>query len=258
MENFNPQLHAWVLINLSEHWTNALFPLRRWNKMYSNQAESFNLWVRKERALSINRFMIEQNKRVQEFFYRRKVEAYNSRTNVGPRTKGKIREKIRLGESFACVKTIPTSCYLIHNWNTSYKVVLMDRTCSCLEWSMIWILCIHVCRARQASSLTIYDIVKGQQVVDAQRAIFNHLITPILAHLLLLPSELEVIYAKRNRTGEDTVLIRSPTTKRSVGRSRKNYSESQFQGKNINHYLRCSEACHNHRECKNSVHNNGV
>lgn len=50
------ELAKWVDDNGPQHWSNALFPYRRWDKLYTNIAESFNNWILKLKELDIIQF----------------------------------------------------------------------------------------------------------------------------------------------------------------------------------------------------------
>ncbi|RVW64911.1 hypothetical protein CK203_041918 [Vitis vinifera] len=50
---FNGDLARWVVENSLEHWAMSKFLKKRWDKMTTNIAESFNAWLREERHQTI-------------------------------------------------------------------------------------------------------------------------------------------------------------------------------------------------------------
>uniref|UniRef100_A0A5B6Z8C5 MULE transposase domain-containing protein n=1 Tax=Davidia involucrata TaxID=16924 RepID=A0A5B6Z8C5_DAVIN len=92
MHNFNPQLADWVKDNDSRHWANALFPLKRWDWMYSNPSESFNSWIGPLRECNIFQFMKDHVLKLTSFLMKKKVTLEKSKTPVGPRIEEKIRD----------------------------------------------------------------------------------------------------------------------------------------------------------------------
>ena len=59
LRTFNHDLAKWVEENDPQHWTISKFKKMSWDKMTSNQIESFNSWLRHERHHNICVFFIE-------------------------------------------------------------------------------------------------------------------------------------------------------------------------------------------------------
>ncbi|KAF7147594.1 hypothetical protein RHSIM_Rhsim03G0131400 [Rhododendron simsii] len=70
----SPELAKWVEDNGPQHWSSAFFPHRRWNKLYTNIAESFNNWILKLRDLDIIQFMKGHVNITSDMLFRRKME----------------------------------------------------------------------------------------------------------------------------------------------------------------------------------------
>ena len=62
--HFNENLARWVAENNSEHWVMSKFPKKCWDKMTSNIAESFNVWLREERHQTIYTLLKHMDKLV--------------------------------------------------------------------------------------------------------------------------------------------------------------------------------------------------
>ena len=55
---FNDNLDKWVVENNPKHWAMSKFLKKRWDKMTTNIAESFNAWLRDERHQKIYTLML--------------------------------------------------------------------------------------------------------------------------------------------------------------------------------------------------------
>ncbi|XP_059626251.1 uncharacterized protein LOC132269179 [Cornus florida] len=106
MASFRKELFDWVSENGPEHWANTLFPLPRWDIMYTNQAESFNAWVREERLLSIMRLMDGHLTRLTEFLYRKKMETERWPNPVGPNVEDKMKKRQLAAHGFSCMPLV--------------------------------------------------------------------------------------------------------------------------------------------------------
>ena len=60
LRKYNRPLATWIQKNEPEHCVMSKFPTRRWDKMATNLAESFNAWLRNECHHSIYNFNIER------------------------------------------------------------------------------------------------------------------------------------------------------------------------------------------------------
>ncbi|KAF7113726.1 hypothetical protein RHSIM_RhsimUnG0110500 [Rhododendron simsii] len=67
-------LSKWVEDNNPKHWSNAFFPYKRWDKMYTNLAECFNSWILPLRDLDIIQFMTGHVSKTTELLLRKHTE----------------------------------------------------------------------------------------------------------------------------------------------------------------------------------------
>ena len=74
LRKYNESLATWIEQNEPEHWAMSKFPKKRWDKMITNLAESFNAWLRNERHHSICSFIIEHMTKLGAMLVKHKVE----------------------------------------------------------------------------------------------------------------------------------------------------------------------------------------
>ncbi|RVW60120.1 hypothetical protein CK203_086578 [Vitis vinifera] len=91
---FNDNLGKWVAKNNPEHWAMSKFLKKRWDKMTSNIAESFNAWLRDERHQTIYTLLLMHMDKLVAMLdtHMRGTEKWKS--VVGPKTEEKLMSNI--------------------------------------------------------------------------------------------------------------------------------------------------------------------
>ncbi|KAL6333931.1 hypothetical protein AAG906_039345 [Vitis piasezkii] len=91
---FNDNLGKWVAENNPEHWAMSKFLKKRWDKMTSNIAESFNAWLRDERHQTIYTLLLMHMDKLVAMLdtHMRGIEKWKS--VVGPKTEEKLMSNI--------------------------------------------------------------------------------------------------------------------------------------------------------------------
>ncbi|WKA11339.1 hypothetical protein VitviT2T_028847 [Vitis vinifera] len=140
---FNGDLARWVAENSPEHWAMSKFLKKRWDKMTTNIAESFNAWLREERHQTIyTLLMMHMDKLVAMLdTHMRGTDKWKS--VVGPKTEEKLMSNITrsapitvmpyLGGTF---KVFTREVYLV--------VDMQQHKCTCLTWQMSGLPCPHL------------------------------------------------------------------------------------------------------------------
>ncbi|XP_059654712.1 uncharacterized protein LOC132301479 [Cornus florida] len=188
MRVFRGELCDWVLANSPEHWSNAMSTSKRWDKLYTNQVESFNAWVKEERKWTIL---------------------------VGDRIKEKIQKEQELALGFQSMRVSPTECTVYDQDRKPFRVVFgSENSCSCLKWTMSGIPCSHACYAIHELSLNIYEMLDPWFRVETQQKLCEHLISSIPMHDM---PNLAVVVAVAAADGESASHLRPPTVTRPPG-----------------------------------------
>ena len=92
LQKYNKSLATWIEQTEPEHWAMSKFPKKRWDKMTTNLAESFNAWLRNERHHSIRSFIIEHMTNLGAMFVKHKAESNAWKGIIGT----KIEEKVKI------------------------------------------------------------------------------------------------------------------------------------------------------------------
>ena len=110
---FNNNLARWVAENSPEHWVMSKFLKKHWDKMTTNNAESFNAWLRKERHQTIYTLLLMHMDKLVGMLDTHMHGTKKWKNVVGPKTKEKLMSNIMryglitmmpyLGETFRCL-----------------------------------------------------------------------------------------------------------------------------------------------------------
>eukprot|EP00261_Vitis_vinifera_P030664 XP_019071907.1 PREDICTED: uncharacterized protein LOC104882791 [Vitis vinifera] len=169
---FNGDLARWVAENSPEHWAMSKFLKKRWDKMTTNIAESFNAWLREERHQTIyTLLMMHMDKLVAMLdTHMRGTDKWKS--VVGPKTEEKLMSNITrsapitvmpyLGGTF---KVFTREVYLV--------VDMQQHKCTCLTWQMSGLPCPHVCAVIRTLRHDVYDYIDPCFKVSTQQLIYS-------------------------------------------------------------------------------------
>ena len=91
---FNNNLARWVAENSPEHWVMSKFLKKHWDKMTTNNAESFNAWLRKERHQTIYTLLLMHMDKLVGMLDTHMHGTKKWKNVVGPKTKKKLMSNI--------------------------------------------------------------------------------------------------------------------------------------------------------------------
>ncbi|XP_010661450.1 uncharacterized protein LOC104881823 [Vitis vinifera] len=246
---FNGDLARWVAENSPEHWAMSKFLKKRWDKMTTNIAESFNAWLREERHQTIyTLLMMHMDKLVAMLdTHMRGTDKWKS--VVGPKTEENLMSNITrsapitvmpyLGGTF---KVFTGEVYLI--------VDMQQHKCTCLTWQMSGLPCPHVCAVIRTLRHDVYDYIDPCFKVSTQQLIYSGQFQPLPTHNMP-----KVCEAGTLQDGQGNVFpsLQPPQVRRPPGRPRQKRIESQFSHKRAIHCSRCNGIGHNRSKCNNPL-----
>nr|CAN61574.1 hypothetical protein VITISV_023349 [Vitis vinifera] len=142
---FNDNLGKWVAKNNPEHWAMSKFLKKRWDKMTSNIAESFNAWLRDEHHQTIYTLLLMHMDKLVAMLDTHMRGTQKWKSVVGPKTEEKLMSNIMRS---GLISMLP---YLGGTFNVFtgevYLVVdINQRTCTCMTWQMFGLPCSHPTR----------------------------------------------------------------------------------------------------------------
>ncbi|KAF7135208.1 hypothetical protein RHSIM_Rhsim08G0151700 [Rhododendron simsii] len=141
--------------NNPKHWSNAFFPYKIWDKMYTNLAKCFNSWI-----LPLRKWKLL----------------------VGKQIENDIKKSSEYARKFSHCNSSPTEFIVANDTRQLYAVKLIPRTCNCLAWQISGIPCAHATRAIQSSGFSIYDMVDPFLKKEMQVAIYEDTMSPVPLH----------------------------------------------------------------------------
>ncbi|XP_010655185.1 uncharacterized protein LOC104880400 [Vitis vinifera] len=155
---FNGDLARWVAKNSPEHWVMSKFLKKRWDKMTTNIAESFNAWLREERHQTIYTLLSIHMDKLVAMLDTHMCGTNKWKSVVGPKTEEKLMSNITrsapitvmpyLGGTF---KVFTRDVYLV--------VDMQQHKCTCLTWKMFGLPCPHVCAVIRTLRHDVYDYI---------------------------------------------------------------------------------------------------
>ncbi|KAF7141120.1 hypothetical protein RHSIM_Rhsim06G0096200 [Rhododendron simsii] len=254
----SPDLSKWVEDNNPKHWSNAFFPYKRWDKMYTNLAECFNSWILPLRDLDIIQFMTGHVSKTTELLLRKHTEVRKWKLPVGKEIEKEIKKSQEYARKFTHRNSSPTEFIVANDTRKLYAVKLIPRHCSCLAWQMSGIPCAHAARAIQSSGFSIYDMVDPFLKKEMQMAIYDNTMSPVPLHDMPSPSSFLAVNELNDSNVNNGVsctdpFLHPPAVKRPAGRPKKRRIESQTQDKGTVFCSRCREPGHNRSTCQSAI-----
>jgi hypothetical protein len=239
------------------HWSNAYFPFKRWDKMYTNLAECFNNWIMPLRDLDIIQFMTGHVLKVTDILVRKRVAIQSWKLPVGDKIEEDIKKNQFVARKYMHRPTSPTEFIVYNTVRKMFAVKLIPRTCSCLGWKMSGVPCAHACRAIENSGFSVYDMVDPFLRKEMQQVIYDNTMSPVPLHdtppLSSLGPSHESTYTTVEGDSCTDPALNPPSTKRQAGRPKKRRIESQTQEKGTVFCSRCREPGHNRSTCKAAI-----
>ncbi|KAF7150876.1 hypothetical protein RHSIM_Rhsim02G0220600 [Rhododendron simsii] len=185
-----------------EHWANAFFPGQRYGEMWSNLAECFNSWIEKERHLPITQLVDRESK------------AWEVK--------------------FSSPDVLEVLC------NPSVKVDIGRHSCTCTQWQLNGVPCVHAVCAIKKSGKSLNACVERYFHVECYREAYSRPIMPV--PMLWKPE-----------VAGDAVIL-PPISRKPPGRNKKKRIRSFGEKVRAIKCARCGKrGSHNRRSCKEAI-----
>ena len=225
------------------------FPKQRWDKMTTNLAELFNVWLRHERHHFIFNFLMEHMAKLGSMLVKHKEQSNNWKWSLEPQIEEKILQNISKGEVYP-VTAFMNGIFRVCIGRAFLNVDIMKRTCTCRGWQMFGIPCEHATTVILFIGHNVADFVDECYKFPMQELIYTGSFSSIKTHDMPIVDDHGVV---RSITGQVFLSLKPPHAKRPPGRPKKKRIESQFQDKQTVHCSRCYMSGHNRKTCKNPL-----
>lgn len=221
-----------------EHWANAYFKGQRYGEMWSNMAECFNSWIEKERHLPITQLVDRIRLKMMELMCFRRETAAKWRHVICPKMDEALTNAFQESKSwdvkFCSSDVLEVLC------DPSVMVDIGRRTCSCTQWQLNGVPCVHAVCAIKKSRRALNDCVDRYFHVECYREAYSRSIMPIPT--LWKPE------------GVSGATILAPLSKKPPGRNKKKRIRSFGEKVKSIKCTRCGKrGSHNRRSCKEAL-----
>ncbi|WJZ85832.1 hypothetical protein VitviT2T_005349 [Vitis vinifera] len=161
---FNGDLARWVAENSPEHWAMSKFLKKRWDKMTTNIAESFNAWLREERHQTIyTLLMMHMDKLVAMLdTHMRGTDKWKS--VVGPKTEEKLMSNITRSAPITVMPYLGGT-FKVFTGEVYLVVDMQQHKCTCLTWQMSGLPCPHLFSWSVYLCITFYFSMPNDAVI---------------------------------------------------------------------------------------------
>ncbi|RWR93317.1 hypothetical protein CKAN_02256200 [Cinnamomum micranthum f. kanehirae] len=241
MRKVSHDVATWVLSSKCECWSNAFFGGMRYNYYSSNIAESFfNSWIPEEHDLSIIQMLDMLRCKMMEMIYTRREASRTWSTTLTPSSEEKL--QIEIFNSRDLNVLISSDTVFEVRDNTVNIVNIETWDCTCQQWKMAGLPCIHAVAVLDHTGRNIYDYCSRYFTVEAYRATYLESINPV--------PDVE----KPVQDDSTAIAIVNPPIRRICrppGRPKQKRTDLQVPRKRLRplHCSRCKGAGHNKKTC---------
>ncbi|XP_019078111.1 uncharacterized protein LOC104880614 [Vitis vinifera] len=249
LKTYNSDLAKWVEENNPQHWAMSKFAKKRWDKMTTNLAESFNAWLKEERHYTIFNLVMTHMDKFAHLACDHMGSTKNWKAAIGPKTEEKLLENIIKSGSLPVYPYVG-GVFKVFNMKVYVDVNLRERTCTCKAWQMAGIPCENACAAIRQMKQDVYEYVDSYFKLPVQQLIYSGHFNSIPNHNMPI---VDADGCVRDAQGRLYPSLKPPCSKRPPGRPRHRRIESQFSSKRLIFCSRCQVAGHNRASCKNPL-----
>ncbi|XP_022880619.1 uncharacterized protein LOC111397883 [Olea europaea var. sylvestris] len=221
-------------------WSRALFIGHRYNIMTNNNAESLNTMLREARSLPITCLVEHIRSTMQKWFYERRANAEKCSTLLTPRMENELRTTFENGTRLRA-HVLTNNLTQVGISNNTDIVNLSEETCTCREFQLNRMPCIHASHAACFRGKMLYELCSHYYSSDYWKGAHSETIYPV-------PREVDwVVPSLITCTPIFPPLVRRPPGRPPTHRKRSRYEYAWSTRK----CTRCGRVGHNRTTCSN-------
>ncbi|KAL3522552.1 hypothetical protein ACH5RR_015386 [Cinchona calisaya] len=171
--------YNWLSAVPAHLWARNMFnPRSKCDLLSNNISESFNQYISSARDKPILTMFESIRKMIMCRYQEKKEWIAKVKSSICPRIHNKLEEN-KLKSIDYEVLPAGNGIWEVTEFGHNYVVNLVARTCSCREWDMIGIPCVHACAALVNSDKEAADYVHLYYSVHYYKLAYKHMIMPI-------------------------------------------------------------------------------
>lgn len=250
LQIMNCEAYQWLSSIPSELWARSLFnPRSKCDLLSNNISECFNQFISSAREEPILTMFETIRRMVMCRFQEKRDWIAKVRGNICPRIHDKLEFIKSKSFDFEPIQASP-HIWEVVDLNKQYVVNISRRTCTCMEWDLTGIPCVHARASIMDNGAQPDDFVHSYYSVENYKKAYRYVIMPI-------PDQSQWVVSNGDPT-DPPIIRRRPgrpkkVRKKSAGEERSS-NPSKVTRKGTKHYCsNCGEYSHNKRRCPNPL-----
>ena len=169
------------------------------------------------------------------------------KTNCGRKIEQWLQKKCQLLEFGYSCQPGGNMTYMVEDGRQRWEVDLINHVCTCGEWQMTGIPCVHVCRVgKEPRTPSMYSLLEGCYLKGTQELLLQHFVPAVTMH----EDPAENLLDQEIDGRELLPKPQPPPFKKRPGRPKVNRIESQPWLKKQKRCADCNMLGHNRRGCR--------
>lgn len=175
----SPEAHAWLRAIPANLWARHTFsPRSKCDLLSNNICESFIQYIKDAREEPVLTMFEAIQRQIMCRFQEKRDWIQKVKTNICPRICQKLEERkkqMACFDALVCTREV----YEVTRVAGTFAVNTIQRNCSCFEWNMTGIPCVHACASLVQNEKDPYGYVDHCYSVDAYKKAYEGVIMPI-------------------------------------------------------------------------------
>ncbi|KAA8528159.1 hypothetical protein F0562_035590 [Nyssa sinensis] len=180
IKKLSHEAYEWVLQSDPEHWANAFFKGARYNHVRSNIAESFYSWVSEQPPLPITQVIEIFCQKMMKLIHTRRVDSDHWLSRLTPSVEEKLQRNTLNIHLFEVLLSTGSNVYEVRDTMGLVNVVNLELwSCSCREWQITGLPCLHGVVVIRHFGQNAYDFCSKYFTVNFFRNAYSESINPV-------------------------------------------------------------------------------
>ncbi|KAF8387629.1 hypothetical protein HHK36_026282 [Tetracentron sinense] len=179
IKNISPEAYEWILQSEPERWANAFFKGMPYNHITPSNARPFYSWVSELPELPIIQMIDTMRRKMMDLIYTRQVDSEQWTTRLTPSLEEKLQKEASKARSLEVLFS-PGSTYEVRDDLGAVNVVNVDHwDCSCREWQITGLPCLHAVAVLGHIGRNIYDYCSKSFMSETYQLTYSKSINPV-------------------------------------------------------------------------------